>query len=626
MGSDVRALRLKPLGIGATMLNRRAFLLSLLSVAPSLALAPSAFAEENNSKPSDDEDAAATSEEQLSEQQRNSVNMLNYLAMLTQEVNTNGNSKVYVEEAYTALINNTYPNAVDRRTQTELEALLDILHDYRMINVKRDRLQYQYEQGQAKALKESLPSPVTLLSAVSSFDPKRVAVAVAYMAVETYANYTAYQSELDSEFMTKGWELDDEEASTLHEMRSGMFSYMVDIVRDYGLPGDLALNEQAVQNYVKWKNEDNVSRKIRWFTSNEQTYESFGPYWLTLSKCYYDNGNYKKCLKCIDAYEKLQTRIFRQDYDLASVMPLAFVAAGEVYEGDRYVERAEHFLNVLTENMGIDGYGLSYFAAEAYISLSQASGNKSYLRNAYNLALDSVVSLVDAQESLNKTYVKEIEETEIPSGATKDEEEEIKQYNDLIKKERETELPPINENLALYCEILNVLAGEMELSDKQKAHIAELMEGEGGRLFLCHPINDALTFGPREKDSKYKLELKDRTFVFPGELRMPASLLTGNRNVEMSIVDGDKKVELTGDEIMLKRVERESQGKIKDVDTFTAVFEWTTNEKYDFTDSTRMLVTVKPDTEREDVVLNFEFKVVRSQLLFLTTWSFEQVS
>lgn len=44
--------------------------------------------------------------ETLNDTQLNSINMLNYLVMLTQEINAATNSRLYLEEAYSSLINN----------------------------------------------------------------------------------------------------------------------------------------------------------------------------------------------------------------------------------------------------------------------------------------------------------------------------------------------------------------------------------------------------------------------------------------------------------------------------------------------------------------------------------------
>ena len=63
----------------------------------------------------------------LTDGQRNSIGMLNYLTMLTQEINASKNSRMFLESAYSSLVNNTYPNAVDQETEFRLEELLEQL-------------------------------------------------------------------------------------------------------------------------------------------------------------------------------------------------------------------------------------------------------------------------------------------------------------------------------------------------------------------------------------------------------------------------------------------------------------------------------------------------------------------
>ncbi len=72
----------------------------------------------------------------------NSIRMLNYLTVLSQEINSSNNSRIFLESAYSSLINNTYPNAVDVRTEAHMEDLLDTLESFRMLTVKRERISY----------------------------------------------------------------------------------------------------------------------------------------------------------------------------------------------------------------------------------------------------------------------------------------------------------------------------------------------------------------------------------------------------------------------------------------------------------------------------------------------------
>ena len=102
----------------------------------------------------------------LTDEQRNSIGMLNYLTMLTQEINASKSSRLFLESAYSSLVNNTYPNAVDQETEFRLEELLDQLKNYRMNAVKRERLEFIYERNKAQAIRAAVPNPLGLLSSV----------------------------------------------------------------------------------------------------------------------------------------------------------------------------------------------------------------------------------------------------------------------------------------------------------------------------------------------------------------------------------------------------------------------------------------------------------------------------
>ncbi len=271
------------------------------------------------------------------------MNMLNYLAVLTQQINSARNSRLFIEEAYSSLINNTHPNAIDENTQFHLASILDALENYRMIAVQRDRLKYIYEQNQAQALRRSLPSPLPLISLSKSKKIMKDLLSLTFMAVDAYASYIDQKAANDLRDMEATWALDDEEVKGLHGIRKQTFNYMIETVNAYKLSGDQALNENAVDEFVAWKNNTNIVQRILFLESNHRTYKDFGSYWLTLAQSYYANEDFDKCLDALSNYDKLQTRIFRKDYDLAKVLPMAIVAAKELKNEAEYVELAGQF-------------------------------------------------------------------------------------------------------------------------------------------------------------------------------------------------------------------------------------------------------------------------------------------
>ena len=187
----------------------------------------------------------------LTPTQRNSINMLNYMSVLTQKVNASSGNELLLEETYSALVNGIYPNAVDSKTEARITRLMDTIEKYRMISVKRDRLEYIYEQNRAQALRQAIPDPVGLLSAVQSGSILKAAASVLYMAVDSVSSYQAATSQADLQYLQEGWELEDQESEELHNSTKDELIYMLNMVRDYDFDGDYALSEEAIEDFVK---------------------------------------------------------------------------------------------------------------------------------------------------------------------------------------------------------------------------------------------------------------------------------------------------------------------------------------------------------------------------------------
>ena len=473
-----------------------------------------------------------TTPEKLTTVQENSIAWLNYLAMLSQEINSSQNSKMYLEEAYAALINNTNPANVNELTESHLVSLLDIIEKYRMITVKRDRLKYIYEQNKAKALKAAIPNPIGLLSATESLDPIKLISSGIYMAVDSFSSYSAYKNEINQEYLKDGWALDDEAAENLHDSRKRAFTYMIDIVRQDNLPGDLALNESAIEKFVDCKNNPNVNQQIQFLETNKDTYHAFGSYWLLSAECYYNNQQYQKCLDCISEYEDLHSDIFRKDYELAKTLPLAVAAASQVQSNDKYTKTAEKYLKMITDNTESDQWDLRYFAAEMYVDLYSKTQNKEYLQSAYDLALNNVNHLTAKQKEINNTYIAAVKKVSIPDTATKSEKKKIKAYNEALEDKRETELPETYEPLAINCELLFAVANKLNISQADKDRIDGILSDGDASIFLTKPIRNIFTFKPTNMFFSSKYE-KD-------ELTLPVSCVSQGAKIKVTVTSGDK--------------------------------------------------------------------------------------
>lgn len=548
----------------------------------------------------------------LNESQKNSIAMLNYLAFLSQEVNSSKNSRMFLEEAYASLINNTNPEKVNELTESHLSSLLDIIEKYRMVNVKRERLQYLYDQNKAQAIREAMPNPIALLSATNSRNIKQLAASAIYMAVDSVNSYKSYNDELDSQFLQDGWALDDEEDANLHDSRKRAFTYMIEIVREEGLPKELTLNEKSVKDFVKYKNNSNNMQRIQFFESEKETYSAFGNYWLILSECYYQNGDYVKCLEAITEYEKLEAEIFRKDYYLAQSLPNAIVAASEVYSFDEYVPVAEKYLDLLMENTENTEWSLRTFAAQIYMDLYAQTNNKAYLEKAYDITLNNINYLTAEQAKLNEQYMADVKEVKISDDATKDEKKQIKEYNKELKETRKTELPPVYEPLKINCEMLFAVAEELDISDSEKKRIDGILNSSGNEVFLTDILQNLFTFNTVGITADAEFD-KDTLVI-------PANCVSADSVISVTVTEGGKTKAYT--DWKVKRVEREGDK----LESFEVTYTSKKIKDQDWSKKSTVKVEIfdAKDTTHDTYVIEFKAKE-KKKLGVIKTIVFEQV-
>lgn len=552
-------------------------------------------------------------EDGLTAEQKNSIAMLNYLATLAQQINASKNSRMFLEEAYASLINNTNPKEVNELTESHLCSLLDTIEKYRVIAVKRERLEYLYNQNKAKSIREAIPNPITVLSAAASLDVKRLVASIVYMAVDSVSSYTSYNDELDQAFLQDGWALDDEEAAVLHENRKYAFLYMIDMVRADNLPGELALSESAVENFVSWTTNDNIVQRLQFLESEEEIYRGFGNYWLALAECYYELKDYENCLEAIETYKEYQADIFRKDYYLAQILPKAIAAASEIYSDSDYIAYAEEHLKLLVNNTESSEWALRYFAAQIYTDLYTRTGDIKYLDHAYKLALNNVNFLVNEQKQLTATYLADVQEVSIPDGATRDEKKQIKDYNKALKKNRKIELPPVYEPLLLNCELLFALIEKVDVSSSKRASIDSILGVNGTNVFLTVPLINRYASDAKSIDAS-------ATFARTA-LTLPVYCVSADSVVRVIVTESGESTAY--EDWTVKEVERSDNG----FESFVVTYESENIKAQTWSANSTVSVEIldAADSEYKPTVIRFKVSKYSSKFIWESI-EFEQVS
>lgn len=565
----------------------------------------------------------------LTETQRNSINMLNYLRVLTQEINDSQGSRLFLETAYSLLVNNIYPNAVDAKTQEQLTFVLDALESYRMLSVKRERLEFANNQNEALSLRQILPDAAGLVGRTVSIvktavdspeerslkDTLKTAAAemltVIADGVDVYKNIVASLESGDSElrYLNASLELGDEEATELHNRRKAIFNYMISMVRDNNLPGDYTLNEEAVQHFVEWKNNTNLTRRLAWLESNMGTYKQFGLYWLELARAYYESGDYVLCLKAFGRYEAVTSRIFRRDHDYAEALPMAILAARETMSSAEYVIAANSYCTAILNNAPTTDWALRYFVAQIYIDLFAHTRTEEYLTTALQLVLENVNVLVNEQQVLNRTYLEAIKQQDPKDGASNREKEEVKQYNNYLKEARKTELPPISEALYLNCDLLFALAKSIGISVAEQRRIDSILHENGERLFLTKALDDRFWFSKNVET----IDASTIAASFNGtELQISGGCVTNRSQIIMSIKRGATSTVVT--DLLLKQVDRKNASDCGD---FVVTYSSEVLKKYSFEAGDVISIQVLPVAELSDTNLEFVFEAVLVKVMLI---------
>lgn len=561
---------------------------------------------DNNSNIENDSDSKDIVEN-LDDPQLNSIAMLNYLTVLAEKIHQSPNSRLFLEDVYNVLINELYPNAIDQKTQNRVSNMLYTINDLRMIDVKRERLTYIYNQNKANALLKAVPSPMSILNVVMSKNPLKMAVSAISLAIDSISSYKSAEVSNELSYLEGNWQLNDSQDEQINQTRIDAWNYMNNIVRDYKLEGDLALNENAVNELVKWENNTNATRRIEFLKSNESKYKAYGYYWLLLASSYYETNNFEDCVASIDTYLSLQPRIFRRDCELAKVLPLGIAALGEI---GKDVEKQIEYVNKLVDNIGSDDWDLKYFAALTYLDIYSKTNNQQHLSIAYSLAKENVNNLIDRQLQLNKAYTSEIKEVPMPKNATDEQKEEIKKYNKMLKETRKKELPPVDATLLLNTNLLLSLAEKLSVPASENNKIDNILHDRGNGLVLDDNIDKNLWANKGNKEEY------DKTIEFDGKtITLSANLINADSLIQLKLENGKTivgnwtvdKVNRKGDNVCDYLVSLTS----KDL-------------KYKFSDGEVISISVLPYGEMfEEVIYNF--KVKESKIVFVSKYEFESI-
>lgn len=510
-----------------------------------------------------------TKDPDLTDKQRNSIAMLNHLTATTQKILYKKNNRLYLEEVFSSLINNTYPNAINDTTLDYINRLLNNINALKINNQEKELLQYIYEQKKSTEILSALPSPMSILNIVQAENKIKAIASLSYLPFDSISGYMTTKQQNSLDYLKEDWELTKNEIGIIDNFRIEGFSFMTKILNENDIKGELSLNEEAIKYITELEEDQKTSDelKINNLIDNEDIYKEYGYYWLLLARYYYNVENYEDCVRSVEKYISIQPQIFRYDYDLANALPLAIASLDSVYSDQELFDKQEEYLKLLIDNTIPNGeyWALRYFAATSYINLYKETNDIEYLRTAYSLAKNNTYNLVANQKELNTTYLNDVVEEKIPDGTKKEEKERIKKNNKELKEKRKTELPPINVALFTNINLMYDISKELNISDSEITSIKKALYDNDTSLFLVKTINNRYWQSSSSKDN-------DLYIIEGKELVIPANYVCDNSKIVLTLKNSDGTTII--DDFVIEKVKR----KNNDVESFIATY---TSETFD---------------------------------------------
>ncbi len=551
----------------------------------------------------------------LTEEQKNSIALLNYLSFVSQEINSTSN-KLYLEEYYDSLFNDIRLDKIDKTSKTYYDKLFSIIQKYQTTDTAKKRLEYIYEQDKANKIKNCLPDVSALMtdSAFKAAEEDVVGIVMTLLSgiAEFYNNYQEYDAVIIQNYLQNVWELNETDAATLHESRIAAFDYMWNIVKENSLPENMALSEEAVKSLVECKNNSNSAQRLQFLESpqHQEIYQNFGEYWILLAECYFQNGNYEKCLDAASAYESLDINIFKKDYSFARILPCCIASAYKLYTEEEFISFAENYLTIMLDNIREDDWESRYFAAQTYADLYSKTQDTAYLEKAYRLIADNIPLLAPKQIQLNQIYVCDIQEA-VTERTDEQYIKKIETYNKILKEKRKTELPSIYEPLALNCDFLFALAHKLSLPQEEQEHIESMLQNNDDSLFLTLPTANCYSF--------HKKAITVTANFEKGKLTLPVACVSENSVITASVSDGTEI-----NDWIIEKVERPSDN----FSSFTVTYTSQAAMAYTWHENDAITLEISDSTHLENDPIRIKFIVCnyKENWLLPATFDFVQTT
>lgn len=383
-----------------------------------------------------------------------SLNLVNEIIYISEQMISESNNVTYLDEAYSHLYNNLNLTLVDDETRSQVANMMSAIEKYRMIEIKRDRLNTIYDYQKSMNIAAAVPDPINLIGSLAMItaNPVGAIAGLVGTAASSATMYAAASAQMDLSMLDQQWELSDEARANLANININLFDYASKFAnnkKDEVTTREI-LNENLVKDFVNAVNDTDLRRSINYLEGSKETYSFFPTYWLELAHKYYINEQFNECLESIKYYENHfdYRELYRYNYRYAQILvegiDALYKTADDVLE---YKDVLLSRLEIIEGNTRTDDWLQNYFVATVYLSLIDTGlDNEVLYKKAIDVLNKNWNYLTKEQEKLNNEYCADLptEESMVKNSDGDAKKKDIQKYHNELEKERKTDLPSFN--------------------------------------------------------------------------------------------------------------------------------------------------------------------------------------
>lgn len=452
--------------------------------------------ENTNPQSKEEEKEKAEAERRELIRKNNLTSVINDLTMQICKIESGSDVDLYNTIQY---LNNTVKlDSFDYDTKTFLSDLNKSLSDLEINDSIKKEIDYINNQQRATIL-EKLPigdiagDVIDAVGSVASGHYLDAFKSVVDIGINIFTGSNGSDEQVDVP--------DIDRTQIVKDIKQQLFDFRAGII-DSGEVKESDLLTLDDANYlIGLENEQNPQVVLNSLNNTNSNYQCYTGYLIMLINNYYNNKEYSECYNKTEEYIKLRsdTDYLRYDYEFAQILPISIYAVEEILEGKELEDKINEYNELLLNNSNNDWY-LKFFGAINYSNLWDITGNEEYLTKSYDIFKSNTATLIPEQIWLNTEYI----------------------------DKGEKELPVIDEALLMNVDCLYWLGEELEIDQKSRSDINNMLHNNATDLFLVKTIDDYYWY---DKEWMIPMDIE-----FDGKkLTLPADIVSEKTIVELKV-------------------------------------------------------------------------------------------